>query len=746
MTRWLSLLVVLFAATLCGHGTHATMHASERRHLRDRARAMFYHGYNSYMDHAFPWDELKPLSCEGRRWDQRERGDLDDVLGGFALTLVDSLDMLAVLGDRDEFRRAVHLVIDTVSFDRDVTVSVFESTIRIIGGLISAHLIASPSHLGVLTADEYNGELLDLAVDLGQRLLPAFDTPTQIPVHRINLRHGLAANAPAITCPAAAGSLLVEFAYLSRLSGLSVFEDKARDAVVALWRRRSELNLLGSSIDVFSGEWTSSHVGIGAGLDSFFEYLLKYHLVSGNTVWRDMFNLSYSAVETHMNHQDFHLEVDMHHGRDAVRFQRVSALQAFWPGLQVLAGDVSSAIRSHDNLFLLWNKYGAMPELFDLASVDGGVIPWARTSPLRPELIESTYHLYQATRDHKYLKIGRKLLEDMERVSRVDCGYAAVGNIHTLAVEDRMDSYFLSETVKYLYLLFSDDPDVIVPAMPLNGGSLNASIETEPHLVNVSFIDNTTTGELYSRVLKSSEVVFSTEGHVLHVDAAIFERKDLSQPGGSSSTSPAFWCENGHALIHKEKQRQATPTAAATKPSITFVPIGVSVRVGDVHVTTAVASPATFGHQFGRFGHVEAPLLLFSHRVGNACEPFSRDLQAEMTGRIVVVARGQCSFADKALHVQQAGGKGMIIINTKRRDNAAEPPRYMITDDSNGAGARVRIPLVLMSRPVALELHRAVRLKLQLMDREAGGTDELPSSSSTTGEDDVVVSLSAWLY
>lgn len=121
------------------------MHVSERRHLQQQARDMFYHGYRNYMEHAYPWDELKPLSCSGRRWDRRERGDLDDVLGGFSLTLVDSLDMLAVLGDRDEFARAVKLVAGSVTFDRDVTVSVFESTIRVIRGLVSAHMLASPS-------------------------------------------------------------------------------------------------------------------------------------------------------------------------------------------------------------------------------------------------------------------------------------------------------------------------------------------------------------------------------------------------------------------------------------------------------------------------------------------------------------------------------------------------------------------------------------------------------------------------
>ena len=62
---------------------------------------MFDHAYGSYMEHAYPLDELMPLSCKGRDWRHRDRGTLDDPLGGYALTLVDSLDMLAVLGDYD---------------------------------------------------------------------------------------------------------------------------------------------------------------------------------------------------------------------------------------------------------------------------------------------------------------------------------------------------------------------------------------------------------------------------------------------------------------------------------------------------------------------------------------------------------------------------------------------------------------------------------------------------------------------
>ncbi len=104
---------------------------------------MFYHAYNAYMSRAWPADELMPLSCRGRyRGREPSRGDIDEALGNFSLTLIDSLDMLVVLGDLDEFEAGVQKVVTTVTFDTDVVVSVFETNIRIVGGLVSAHILA----------------------------------------------------------------------------------------------------------------------------------------------------------------------------------------------------------------------------------------------------------------------------------------------------------------------------------------------------------------------------------------------------------------------------------------------------------------------------------------------------------------------------------------------------------------------------------------------------------------------------
>lgn len=243
------------------------------------------------MDHAYPADELKPLSCTGlsepsladylsllvrlivasiARDGTLAEHEVNDVMGGYALTMIDALDSFVILGDKPGFDRAVRLVIQDVTFDLDAKVQVFEVTIRVLGGLVrhqpgttsliaetsplqlSAHIYAStPKHGFAL--DWYTDELLHMAHDLGRRLLPAFrHSLTGLPWARVNLRHGLGRSDNMETCTAAAGSLLLEFATLSRLTGDSTFEEVARKALFALWNRRSPLSLMGNTINVVS--------------------------------------------------------------------------------------------------------------------------------------------------------------------------------------------------------------------------------------------------------------------------------------------------------------------------------------------------------------------------------------------------------------------------------------------------------------------------------------------------------------
>ena len=120
---------------------------SLRLEMLAESRKMFEFGYNCYMDCAFPQDELDPIHCRGRGPDvaNPDNININDVLGDYSLTLVDALDTLAIMGNASEFRRAVQLVVDHVNFDKPNTVQVFEANIRVLGGLLSAHLLMEDS-------------------------------------------------------------------------------------------------------------------------------------------------------------------------------------------------------------------------------------------------------------------------------------------------------------------------------------------------------------------------------------------------------------------------------------------------------------------------------------------------------------------------------------------------------------------------------------------------------------------------
>ena len=99
--------------------------------------------------------------------------------------------------------------------------------------------------------------------------------------------------------------------------------------------------------------------------------------------------------------------------------------------------------------------------------------------PLRPEFAESLFFLHRVTRDPVWLKMGREMVSSLQALSRVDCGYASIDNVLTNEKKDWMDSFFLSETLKYLFLLFTDE-------------------KSDPQL---------------SRIVDGEDTIFTTEAH-----------------------------------------------------------------------------------------------------------------------------------------------------------------------------------------------------------------------------------------
>ncbi|KAJ3894586.1 alpha mannosidase-like protein [Lentinula edodes] len=443
--------------------------------VRERTRALWYHGFDNYMDHAFPLDELTPLSCSGQGpdWANPANVGANDVAGNFSLTLVDVLDTFVVLNDRIGFENAVKNVIQWVSFDVNTKPQVFETTIRVLGGLLSGHIFASQS--GPFHLPWYRGELLSMAHDLGKRLLPAFATPTGLPLARINLRHGLSRGETLETCTAGAGSLILEFATLSRLTGDERFEKAAYKAFFAIWNRKSDIGLVGNTINTWTGDWTSPEVtGIGAGIDSFYEYALKWYILSGETEFLDVWDDAYASIMRYSRSMDgfWYRLVNMRSGD--VAYNTVDSLSAFWPGLQVLAGDIQSAIKLHMAYYNLWRKHSGIPEVYDTSFKQAT----SHGYPLRPEFIESTWYLYRATHDPYYLEVGERVLFDISTRSNVTCGLAGIKDLRYNEQDDRMESFALSETLKYLFLLFDEEN-------PLHKDDSNYVFTTEGHLLKL---------------------------------------------------------------------------------------------------------------------------------------------------------------------------------------------------------------------------------------------------------------------
>ncbi|TRY77473.1 hypothetical protein TCAL_13665 [Tigriopus californicus] len=429
-----------------------------RHETLNEARAMFHTGYDCYMKCAFPLDELDPIRCAGRGPDRENPSNINinDVLGDYALTLVDALDTLAIMGNASEFQRAVQAVIDSVDFDRSNTIQVFEANIRVLGGLLSAHLLIEhdPPLFGSLRPAGYSGELLSLAQDLANRLLPAFNTSSGLPHPRVNLRHGVPPDGYTESCTAGAGSLVIEFGMLSRLLADPVYELYARKAVHALWRQRdADTGLLGYVLDVHTGRWATKLSGLGAGMDSFFEYLLKAYILFQEPTDIAMFQEIYDSIKSHhrrgrnqcnngVGYHPMYVNVDMRNG-DTIN-DWIDSLQAAFPGLQVLHGDIQEAICHHALYYSIWKRYGCLPERYNwkLGAPD------VKFYPLRPEF---------ATKNPFYLHVGREVLLSLNNHTRTNCGYATVHDVLDKSLEDRQESFFLSETCKYLILLFDED-------------------------------------------------------------------------------------------------------------------------------------------------------------------------------------------------------------------------------------------------------------------------------------------------
>ncbi|XDB58794.1 hypothetical protein AB1E18_012199 [Capra hircus] len=782
----------LVSATSVWPAGAAPMSREEKQKLGNQVLEMFDHAYGNYMEHAYPADELMPLTCRGRvRGQEPSRGDVDDALGKFSLTLIDSLDTLVVLNKTKEFEDAVRKVLRDVNLDNDVVVSVFETNIRVLGGLLGGHSLAIMLKEKGEYMQWYNDELLQMAKQLGYKLLPAFNTTSGLPYPRINLKFGIRkpearTGTETDTCTACAGTLILEFAALSRFTGATIFEEYARKALDFLWEKRQRSsNLVGVTINIHTGDWVRKDSGVGAGIDSYYEYLLKAYVLLGDDSFLERFNTHYDAIMRYISQPPLLLDVHIHKPMLNARTW-MDALLAFFPGLQVLKGDIRPAIETHEMLYQVIKKHNFLPEAF---TTDFRV-HWAQ-HPLRPEFAESTYFLYKATGDPYYLEVGKTLIENLNKYARVPCGFAAMKDVRTGSHEDRMDSFFLAEMFKYLYLLFADKEDIIFDIedyiftteahlLPLWLSTTNQRVSKKNTTSEYTELDDSN----FDWTCPNTQILFPNDPlYAQSIREPLKNVVDKSCPRGiirveeslrSGAKPPLrardFMATNpehleilkkmGVSLIHlKDGRVQLVQHAIQAASSIDaedglrfmqemielssqqqkeqqLPPRAVQIVshpfFGRVVLT---AGPAQFGPDLSK--HKETRGFVASSKPYNGCSELTNP-EAVM-GKIALIQRGQCMFAEKARNIQNAGAIGGIVIDDNEGSSSDTAPLFQMAGDGKDTDD-IKIPMLFLFSKEGSIILDAIReyeeVEVLLSDKAKDRDPEMENEEQPSSEND----------
>lgn len=447
---------------------------------REAVKAAMKRAWDAYKKYAWGQDTLLPLSKTAtNRW------------GSMAMTMLDSLSTLWVMGLKDEFKEAKDWIAENLQFEHVGSISVFETNIRAFAGLLSAY--------------DLSGEkvFLDKAKDLGDRLLKAFDTPTGFPMNGLRLSDGTHTGGPG-ACLAEFGTLQLEFRSLSHHTGDPIYEERAMHAFKYLYENRADVAPEGVyklDFNTNTGEWMGTQYSVGARGDSFYEYLLKVWL-QGNRrePWlREMFDESVDGIEEMLitrSQPGGRLYLANSDGPGRVT-QHMEHLACFYPGTLALGAasfdtkgdkklearaahmmDVARELAETCFQFAAAQVTGLAPDSVHF-DAEGAPVANDPRYILRPEVAESMYYLHMLDGDPKWREHAAFMFDAIDTYCRTDEAYAQVrlnvgstykpaklrgGEVDKTAKErlvqqeDEMESFFLAETLKYLYLVQETEP------------------------------------------------------------------------------------------------------------------------------------------------------------------------------------------------------------------------------------------------------------------------------------------------
>jgi len=427
------------SAALLAAAPRTKTSAQDWRALAEDVRSEMRWAWRSYRELAWGKDQIKPLSGGNESFPLKNHH--------LGLTLIEALDTLWIMGLDDEFRDGVAWVKANANFEVDGDVSVFETSIRLVGGLLSAyHACGDPV-------------LLAKARDLADRLLPSFHaSPIGIPHRFINLKTGAVRGRE--TNPAETGTFIPEFGFLSRVTGDWRYRTAANRALLSMFKRRSKIGLLADSIDCMTGEWKSRRATVGPPSDSFYEYLWDGWDLLGDTECLSMYRTCTSAILKHQQRMAggrlWFVDVDFETGQQINWDQ--DELASFYGGLLAQGGATRDGAAYTRSWADVQNRYGVLPEEIDASTLKATSV----TNSLRPELADAAFNLWLIDRREEWRHIVRDHYLAMKRWNKSRYGYADLADVtaEPKLQSDHCPGYWWSEQMKYYYLIFADTPRV----------------------------------------------------------------------------------------------------------------------------------------------------------------------------------------------------------------------------------------------------------------------------------------------
>ncbi|KAJ3287590.1 hypothetical protein HDU76_007799 [Blyttiomyces sp. JEL0837] len=461
------------------HGRNRGYNDEEKMEfLRNMAR----YSWQGYKKYAWGWDELMPISKKGFNW-------YDTSL---ATSAVDGMATLLIMGLYEEYEEAKELAL-TIDFTKIKSrINVFETSIRILGGLVTAY---------DLDGDE---RLLAKAVELADLFLPAFDTENGFPLNVLNFTSGVAMDNGmkfSTVIFAEIGTFSLEFQYLTDVTGNKIYAEKAMYVIEQIFSFKNKVPglfpyILSTTTHKFpSGE---ALYGIGALGDSTYEYLMKIWLATGEERYLDYYTQTADASVDYIarlsaNGKNMYTPNAILKGFTLDKkpiFNQETTMQhlACFAGGMFTMGAIASrkgrwteqlnvGQRVTQTCFDLYNSTatGIGPEVGSGESLK----PLVNYFILRPEVIESIFYMWRISHDPKWREQGWQIAKAIEKYCKSENGgYFGLWNVDSVNGDkvDKMESFFIAETLKYLYLLFTDDDTIALERYVLT---------TEAHPISV---------------------------------------------------------------------------------------------------------------------------------------------------------------------------------------------------------------------------------------------------------------------